>query len=363
MKKKAILLCLLFAFGFFAPMYAQKWVEASEMNIIGKPFAETSNPYHRVDSCLYKTDGATVSRQLRCPSGMAVLFKTDSKKITVKTEWGFIYTGVTTMPVAFRGYDLYIKDKDGQWIYAASGAGKKIVKGKPDEFDLISNMDGSTHECMLYLPMYSEIVSLKLGIDENSSIERIESPFKHTIAVYGSSYTQGVSTSRAGMTWPMQFSRHTGFGIVSLATSGKCMMQGFMIEVLRDVKADAFIFDTFSNPDETLIRERFLPFVDSMIKSHPGVPLIFQQTIYRENRNFNTAVAQKEARKMAAAIEVFNSIKGKKGYEDVYFIVPNASAAHESSVDGTHPDDYGYYLWSKSIEKQVKRILKKYNIR
>jgi len=344
-------------------LYAQRWIQASELNIIGKPFADTQNPYHRVDESRYKTDSGVVSRQLKCPAGMAVLFRTDSKKIEVRTKWGYVYNGVSTMPVAFRGYDLYIKDKDGQWIYAASGANKKYAKGKPDEFQLISNMDGTSHECMMYLPMYSEVKSLELGVDEECSIEPLESPFRHTIAVYGSSYTQGVSTSRAGMSWPMQFSRRTGFGIVSLATSGKCMMQGFMIEVLCDVKADAFIFDTFSNPDENLIRERFKPFVDSMVKSHPGVPLIFQQTIYRENRNFNTAIAQKEERKMAAAIEVFNSIKGKKGYEDVYFITPDASALHEFTVDGTHPDDYGYYLWSKSIEKQVKRILKKYNIK
>ena len=50
-------------------------------------------------------------------------------------------------------------------------------------------------------------------------------------------------------------------------------------------------------------------------------------------------------------------------YKDVYFVHPNASAAHESSVDGTHPDDYGYYLWARSIEKPVLRILRKYGIK
>jgi lysophospholipase L1-like esterase len=32
-------------------------------------------------------------------------------------------------------------------------------------------------------------------------------------------------------------------------------------------------------------------------------------------------------------------------------------------VDGIHPDDYGYYLWSRSIEKPLRKILRKYGIR
>ena len=53
-----------------------------------------------------------------------------------------------------------------------------------------------------------------------------------------------------------------------------------------------------------------------------------------------------------------------KKYKDVYFIVPNASLpSHDTSVDATHPDDYGYTLWAKSIEKPILKILRKYGIK
>ena len=48
------------------------------------------------------------------------------------------------------------------------------------------------------------------------------------------------------MSYPMQFMRNTGLQVVSLATSGRCLMQPYMLDVLAEVKADAFIFDTFS---------------------------------------------------------------------------------------------------------------------
>ena len=105
-----------------------------------------------------------------------------------------------------------------------------------------------------------------------------------------------------------------------------------------------------------------------MIEAHPGKPLIFQQTIYREKRNFNTLEDEKEQAKMDMAASIFKEIKstpeGRKKYKDVYFIIPDACpASHEGSVDGVHPDNYGYTLWAKSIEKPILKILKKYGIR
>ena len=50
---------------------------------------------------------------------------------------------------------------------------------------------------------------------------------------------------------------------------------------------------------------------------------------------------------------------------NVYFIsvTDAADELEETSVDGTHPGDYGYTLWAKSIEKPLLKILKKYGIR
>lgn len=56
---------------------AQKQTEASTLNLIGKPFESTPNPYHRVDTLVYKGFNRTENRQLRCSAGMAVLFKTN----------------------------------------------------------------------------------------------------------------------------------------------------------------------------------------------------------------------------------------------------------------------------------------------
>lgn len=336
------------------------FTEASELTLIGKIHEDTPNPYHRVDTVKYKGFTVSENRQVRCPAGLAVLFKTNSTVITVKTDWGFEYTAVNTMPMAYRGYDLYIKE-DGEWLWAASSAPSP---GKDSESNrtIIKNMDGGDKECMLYFPIYSEVNSAKIGIQEGAYIEPLDSPFRYRVGIFGSSFTHGISTSRAGMSYPMQFMRNTGIQLLSLGCSGNCKMQPYFADVLCDADVDALIFDCFSNPDAEMIEERLFPFIEKIQSAHPDIPLIFQQTIYRERRNFSVTDDGKEKAKQETAQRLMKEACRK--YKNVYFIEPNATdERHETSVDGTHPGDHGYTIWANSIEKPVLKILKKYGIK
>jgi lysophospholipase L1-like esterase len=125
---------------------------------------------------------------------------------------------------------------------------------------------------------------------------------------------------------------------------------------------DALIFDSFSNPDAKMIEERLFPFIEKIQSAHPDIPLIFQQTIYRERRNFDLNTEKVENAKQEMAAKLMK--EACKKYKNVYFIQTNATdELHETSVDGTHPGDYGYTLWAKSIEKPILKILKKYGIK
>ena len=334
------------------------FTEASDLNLIGKIHKDTPTPYHRVDTVKYKGFTRGENYQVRTPAGIAVLFKTNSSVITVKTEYGQQSSHTSTMPLSYRGYDLYIKDGN-QWLWAGAAA------TKPDNEDanivVVKDMDNTEKECLLYLPIYSEVYSVKIGTEKGSKIEALESPFRHRIGIFGSSFTHGISTSRAGMSYPMQLMRWTGLQILSLGCSGNCKMQPYFGEVLCDAEVDALIFDAFSNPNAKMIEERLFPFIEQLQKSHPDIPLIFQQTIYRERRNFNTAVAASEQAKQEMAAKLMK--EACKKYKNVYFVQTNATdELHETSVDGTHPGDYGYTLWAQSIQKPILKILKKYGI-
>ena len=98
-------LLIAFAAAIFAvSLYAQtpknviyKFTEASDLNLIGKIHENTPNPYHRVDTVKYKGFTLSENRQVRSSAGLAVLFKTNSTVISVKTQYGWEYNAVNTM--------------------------------------------------------------------------------------------------------------------------------------------------------------------------------------------------------------------------------------------------------------------------
>lgn len=353
------ILLVVFAVFMAAAVNAQTvYTEASKLTLVGKIHKDTPNPYHRVDTVKFKGFSKSENLQVRMSSGIAVAFRTNSTSISVKTIYGTPGWPTNTNGISGRGYDLYIK-QDGKWVYAASGVA-------PDDkleskLVLIKSMDGNMKECLLYLPTYSEVNSVQIGIQDDARIEPIENPFRHRVAIFGSSFTHGSSTSRAGMSYPAQFSRKTGIQLLSLGCSGNCKLQPYFADVLCAADVDAFIFDSFSNPSPKQIQERLIPFIEKIQAAHPGKPLIFQKTIRRESRNFNVQAEKYEQERMDMADKMMGYIV--KNYKDVYYITPNASAEdHNASVDGVHPTNYGYTLWVESIEKPVLKILKSYGI-
>lgn len=337
------------------------FTEASDLTLAGKLFPDTPNPYHRVDTVKYKGFTKSENLQVRESSGIYVSFKTNSTTVSVMTEYAFKNYGVNTNSFSTRGFDLYIK-KDGQWLWAGAGC---PPMNKEDGYNLVlvKNMDSSEKECLLYLPLFSEENSVKIGVQEGATLVKGEVPFRHRVGIFGSSFTHGTSTSRPGMTYPAQFSRSTGIQLLSLGCSGNCKMQTYFADALADADVDAFIFDSFSNPNAAMINDRLFPFIEKLQAAHPGIPLIFQHSIYRERRNFDLGTDKTEQAKADMADSLMR-IAVKK-YKDVYYIdCTNATdCQHESSVDGTHPGDHGYTLWAESIRKPILKILKKYGIR
>lgn len=349
---------LLIAAGMQAQIKWDKGIEASELNLVGKAF-ETPVPYQRIDTVKYKGFDKAENKMCRQSAGLAVLFRTDATDIGVSMTFGQRSTGAYR---SYRGVDLYIRQA-GEWKWAGMNDFPHSHKDSSLVKTVVQNMDNSVKECIMYLPLNSEVYSCKIHIPEGSSIEPMESPFRNKIVFHGSSFTHGISCTRAGMSYPMQFMRRTGMQVIPLGFSGHCKMQPYFADVLEDVEADAYVFDTFSNPNAKQIRERLLPFIERMVKAHPGKPMIFQRTIYWEKDNFNLEHRDFSDKRYAAADSLLEI--ACKQYKDVYVISTDAALkdCESSTADGIHPNDNGYTLWERSIEKPILKILRKYGIK
>lgn len=346
------------------------YVNATELTMLGK-LCETTNPYHRVETANVSGISKKEAHLLRMSSGLAIAFKTDATILYVKANYGKGCSWSSYAPLAATtGFNLFIKDDAGEWTWAASKAHRLAPTAKVLEagwlnqpLALMNGMAKGEKECILYLPLYSELTSLEIGVAEGATLEALPNPFRYNIAVFGSSFTHGSCASGAGLTWPAFFSRATGLHVCSFGMSGNSKLQPYLGDVFGKVKADALVCDAFSNPSVSVIGQRIRPFIESVRKNNPNLPIIFLNTIYRESRNFVVRNEKREQSRIDYVEETMAKIV--KEYKNVYFVnVPNQTGTdHVTSADGTHPYSYGYHRWAQAIEKPVMKILKKHKIK
>lgn len=343
-----------------AAAHAQEriYTDAMSLTVVNK-LLNTKNPYHRLDVEKYPGMTAGEQNQAKYCTGMVIAFRTDSKSISVDVNFAKASTGENSANICTKGFDLYMKDDSGRWLWAGNGSSSKVKLEDWTTIKLIEKAKDGMKDCLLYLPLFSELNELQIVTDYGSRIEKIDNPFKGRIAVFGSSFTHGSGCSRPAMTYSAQLERMTGYQFINMGFSGNSKLQQYFATALLEADVDAYVCDAFSNPQADMIKERLEAFVARFVKEKPGVPLIMVQTIRREKRNFSPEYDARETAKMQTADRMMRELSAQ--YPNVYWIdsIDLGEARNEATSDGTHPDNYGYTLWARSLEKKIIPILEK----
>ena len=356
MKRVLIALALI---GFVSSASAEKWVDARDLAIHGHTQKCEQHPYHRIDHAATNLNKklATMAEEA---AGLYVSFKTNSS--FVAASWSIVpHRTRDNMPMIMqRGLDLYIK-QDGEWRYAQSSRITPDPAVTSYKKLLVKRLPKEEKEFMLYLPGWSEVKSLQIGIEEGATIEGTPSPFRHKVVVYGSSITHGAAASRAGMTYTAIMSRNLGIDFINFGFAGQCMMQPEFLEILQKCEADAFIFDTFSNPSAKVIEARLANFVEGITKAHPGKPLIFVQSAIPLETCVDPGRRAKRELRFGTAARIMKELQ--KQYKDIYLLDEKDVIGKDGSADNTHPNDLGFSRFVDTYQPKIAKILKKYGIK
>lgn len=352
-----------------------KWVDAQSLTHLGK-LCQTTNPYHRIEVANYPELNKREAQLLRKSAGQSILFETNSKTIWVRPKFGYARETSGMPRNASCGFTLYI-EKDGAWTWAASKSNSyyTYIDGQISDKDkngvrlldrplqVIANMNDSNKKCLIYLPLYSELMYLEIGVEEGAEIKALENPFRHKIAIFGSSFTHGSCASSAGQTYPAFLQRQTGLYFCGLGMSGNSKLQPCLGRFLGSTDADAIVVDAFSNPSIKTIDERIDLFIGEIRAQRPEVPIIFLRTIHRESRNFDLKSEEREQARIDHVEKVMERVTST--YDHVYFInvKDQTGTDHETSADGIHPTSWGYKRWADAIQKPLLKIFKKYGIK
>ena len=359
---KYLLFCFIFSLSCVQVLSAAKtdslhYINASEFQLIGKGFSDTRNQYERLPARMEgKTRQPVWNLSTNC-SGLAVRFRTDSPVIAARWE----VTNDAVMnhfaPSGIKGLDLYCLKND-KWQFVNSAR----PVSKTSTVIIIDHMNGQNMEYMLYLPLYDGLLNLEIGIKPGSSISnpQVNSPKKEKpVVFYGTSITQGGCASRAGMAYPSQLSRILDRQTINLGFSGNGRLDLEIAEAMAEIDASCYVIDCLPNVDIALMNEKYLPFLETIRKKRPDVPVLLVENILFPHMYFDLSVNKLLTEKNLALHRIFAEQKSK-GDHHIYYLKAEKLIGEdqEATVDGVHLTDLGFLRISQNLYPVIRKLIK-----
>ena len=331
----------------------RQYIDAHDLLLTGRGATVPTIGYNRIDSNLLGAIPRRVAELSKNTAGLQVDFITNSSSISFKWTLDKYSVLPNMTPIAKNGLDLYaFKNDHLQFVATAAATGDRSEK------TAISHLDGTMRHYRVYLPLYSSLTELYIGIDSGAVIKAPDKEKRPEIVIYGTSITQGASASRPGLAYPAILSRHLNATVYNMGFSGSGKMEPEMAEIIGHMPADLYILDCIPNMTAELIPKRAIPFVRILRKIKPTIPILFMESPVRETSFWDMNMQKRMAAQNKAINEVFQSLK-KEGLKNIYY----QSAAdlsghdHEATIDGTHLTDVGFSRLTTIVEKKIREIL------
>ena len=281
-------------------------------------------------------------------TGGRLAFRTNSQRITISVKFQDILRLDNLPFITTAGFDLYSNGRyKGIFIPPMD-----IV----DRFESTKDLGTNTFKnILLYFPLYSSVESIQIGLDDGAVVEAYN-PYESgdPIVYYGPSYTHGGCASRPANNYLAMVSRNTGIDYFNMGMDGSALGEPAMAEYIAGMNMRMFVMDYDANaPSAEHLAQTHENFFKIIREKHPDTPIIIMtQPCYRERTNdhfrrdviYRTYINAKRA-----------------GDQNVYFVDGSTlfkSVDHDAcTVDGTHPNDLGFYLIASHLTCMIKEAL------
>jgi len=350
----------------FAQTTSYQWFDPSASTypvVDGRGWhTKLDSPYDRFPARAEKNIRLAVWNLSRNSAGQYINFQSNSNTIVVR----YTIKGAQSMPhmpaTGVSGVDLYAKDINNNWRWAKGTW--KFTDTIEYQFENMA-LSQSTENFRLYLPLYTSVQWMQIGVPNDKSFNAIPINNEKPIVAYGTSIMHGACASRPGLAWTNILGRKLNSKIINLGFSGNGQLEQPVIDLINEIDAKLFILDCMPNlVDRTKftaeeIEKRIRKSVSDLQRKHPNVPIVLAEHcsgVDGMNMEANMAKRYKDASILAA--EVFNKMK-KEGVKNIYHL--NAKEINfdtESTVDGTHPNDIGMMKYADAYFKIISPLLK-----
>ncbi len=310
-------------------------------------------PFRRMPEETAAAVSAGVAELSYNTAGGRVRFSTDSDLIAIHATMNRIGKMPHIPLTGSAGFDLYV---DGP----ATGTSRYFRTFMPP-FDIVDGYEAAVcfpSRKLRYLtvnfPLYAGVDTLLIGTRDNATVgEGLRYRNSAPIVYYGSSITQGGCASRPGNCYQNIVARRTGLDYVNLGFSGSGKAEDAMIDYLASLGMCAFVSDYDHNaPNPQHLRNTHCKLYRAIRAAHPDVPYLMISRI-----DFDSAYTENLARR-DVILDTYRYAR-EQGDRNVYYIdgasVFRGLDEDSCTVDGTHPNDHGFFLYADALCAELKR--------
>ena len=342
-------------------------------SVLNEPFELYGISYDNENKCFVRAPynlAKSISNPLEvlntCTTGGRVRFSTDSKKIVIAVKYRYLVKVPHMASSGFAGFTLMEDYANGKtvWVKTFMPPVKDNETGYTDAVDFekseFTPRKGKygMRNFTLHFPLYNDYIEgVFIGVEKGSKVEK-GLPYRSVkpVLYYGSSITQGGCANRADNLYQGFISKWSNTDYINLGYSGNGKAEPEMVKYLASIDCSVFVCDYDHNAGTPEYLEKtHYPLYKAFRETHPDTPIVFLSSPdwfkFPKNRTARRRVIEANYKRAKA-----------EGDNNVYYISGKnimGDALEHGFVDGTHPNDLGFYKMAKAIYKVIKPFITK----
>ena len=318
-------------------------------------FSENGGELFRLPVRLKDTYRKAVWDLAQSPSGGRIRFRTNSTALAIRLEYPEPPGMANMHAFGQTGVDLYA---DG--LYRGTAIADKDAKpGKTYNHTYYKDQPRTEREITLYLPLYSGVKVLGIGVDPDATIGPAK-PFAVTkpLVFYGTSITQGGCASRSGMSYQAILGRMLNTDFVNLGFSGNGLGEPELARAVADIDASVYVLDfAQNNPTVESLAQAYAPFIKTIRIKHAETPILVITPIYAARESWSRDARLEGMRELIRRVAAEKIAAGDRHLETVEGTDLLGPTRGDGLVDGTHPNDLGFQWMAEGLAARIGKVL------
>jgi hypothetical protein len=341
------------------------WVELSELALEGSCWPNAAGPYGRWPQSAAGKLPEALWLAGQAPAGIVGRFATDSTELRLRWTPGEPLPSDPSLSHLCRsGLDLYARDQDGRWRWAAAAApaGPGL-----QEVILFRGAQPGRREYQLYLPLFESVRSVRIGVPAGALLEPLTERAdrrRSPVVLYGSLGLQGAGASRPGMALSAQLGRRLQRPVANFGLPLVSPLDLRVGALLAEVNATVFVIDVIAVADAPTIAADLGPFVRGLRAARPWCTVLLSDGP-TPPASFLLPELQAELERRRAALRRGFETLVADGVAGVYHLAAAdlVGADGEGTVDGQYPSDLGLARYADALKLALTPLLQQWDER